>query len=68
MQCLDAEIAHDVDRAVACGGSSTTALVRRAEIVSGEFRDFLVARALFYEDVALKITTELKEVFQRAFT
>lgn len=37
-------------------------------IVSGEVQDVHVARLRFYADSALAVTSELKEVFQHAFT
>ena len=56
-----------MDWAVVCGGSSTTARVRRAEHRIRGGRDVHVARMRFYVDAALAITAELREVFQHAF-
>ena len=67
-QWLDAEITHDVDQAVVCGGSSTTARVRRAEHrIRGGSRRPCCPDGI-YVDAALAITAELKDDFQHSFT
>ena len=62
-QRLATEITHDVDRAVACGGSSMAARERRAEHRNRGSSSVRVARLCFYVDAALAINAELKEFF-----